>query len=160
MVESQHISHPKVLNADEENGLSPLPAWLSSAYRWIGFPPAPSLYNFTERTCSCSQPLGSDSAIRLLQGFPYLAAGRADGLACSGEDGGQASTWCVLCSTNVGVVNESPPAANFDIVTVKDAALRQPRRLPFEHQVSAGDLDLTTGHGECNDSKINSEINK
>lgn len=28
----------------------------------------------------------------------------------------------VLCSTIVGVVNDSPPAAKFDILTVKEAA--------------------------------------
>lgn len=121
--ESQDISHPKVLNPDEEESVSfPPPAWLSSVYRYVVVFPAG--YNFTERICHCSQL----TLLRLgVQNFSRDFRISGSGRACSGEDGRMSCTvrvkhqHGVLCSTNVGVVNE-PSGRQFDILTMDRAA--------------------------------------
>lgn len=120
--ESQDISHPKVLNPDEEESVSfPPPAWFSSVYRYVVvFPLATtSLSGYVAAPSS----LGSDSAFRIFPGISVSGSGQAS----SGEDGRMSCTvrvkhqHGVLCSTNVGVVNE-PSGRQFDILTVARAA--------------------------------------
>lgn len=96
--ESQDISHPKVLNPDEEESVSfPPPAWLSSVYRYVVVFPAG--YNFTERICRCSQltllRLGIQNFsrdIRIWKRAGEQRRRRTDVV----HGAGQASTWCFV----------------------------------------------------------------